>query len=144
MAKAAAPGGSPSKFNGSTNHAPQKQSPTAASSKQPHTQHFEFFGPHGPALLVFVLPAVCYGLILACNRDFCASLYPELRLPLLGSLTSIKLYTHEAMAVYLAWFFGLALLHLLLPGKKAQGVVLPNGSRLDYKLNCERGGRAGK
>ncbi len=138
-AAAAAPVGSPSKANGSASHAPQKQSSTAESSKQPHTQHFEFFGPHGPALLVLVLPAVCYGLIFACNRDFCASIYPELRLPSLSSLSSLKLYTHEAMAVYLAWFFGLALLHLLLPGKKAQGVLLPNGSRLNYKLNCERG-----
>ncbi|PNH01089.1 Lamin-B receptor, partial [Tetrabaena socialis] len=101
--------------------------------KKPSKQHFEFFGPHGPAVLVFALPAVCYGLIHACNKDTCLQLWPELQLPSLSP--SIRLYSREALLVYLAWFFGLALLHLLLPGQRAQGVVLPDGKRLTYKLN---------
>jgi len=37
--------------------------------------------------------------------------------------------------VFVGWFGGLAALHLILPGKMVQGVPLPNGSRLTYKLN---------
>jgi len=36
----------------------------------------------------------------------------------------------------LGWFFSLVALHLLLPGKRVQGVVLPDGSKLTYKLNA--------
>ncbi|KXZ54584.1 hypothetical protein GPECTOR_4g649 [Gonium pectorale] len=98
--------------------------------------HYEFFGPHGPAILVFVLPLVCYGLIIGCNKDSCLQLWPDFRLPELPS--SLRLYTHEATLAYLAWFFGLALLHLLLPGQRVEGVLLPNGKRLTYKLNAFR------
>ncbi|GLC33514.1 hypothetical protein PLESTB_000083300 [Pleodorina starrii] len=98
--------------------------------------HFEFFGPHGPALLVFVLPAVCYALILGCNKDSCLQLWPELKLPSLQS--NIQWYSKEAIVAYLAWFLGLALLHVLLPGQRAEGVVLPDGKRLTYKLNAFR------
>lgn len=39
------------------------------------------------------------------------------------------------LLAYLAWF-GLCLaLHVVLPGKLAQGTVLADGSRLTYKLN---------
>lgn len=97
------------------------------------TQHFEFFGPHGPAVLVLVLPAVCYALIIGCNKESCLKLWPEFKLPSLPQ--TVSFYSNEAMLVYLAWFFGVALLHVILPGQKAEGVVLPNGKRLTYKLN---------
>ena len=47
------------------------------------------------------------------------------------------LYSTEAVLAYLAWFFGLVALHLVLPGRTAEGTVLPDGSRLKYKLNGE-------
>ncbi len=43
----------------------------------------------------------------------------------------------QALAVYAAWFSGMLAMHLLLPGKLAPGTVLPDGSRLQYKLNGE-------
>ena len=94
---------------------------------------FEFFGPHGPALLVFVLPAVVYGLVFGCNAHSCLTLYPQFKLP--GLDPSSKLFTTEALLAYIAWFGAVLLLHVLLPGKRAQGVVLPDGARLNYKLN---------
>lgn len=106
--------------------------PQQPRSRQPQ-QHFEFFGPHGPAVLVLALPVVVYGLVYSCNSAGCLQLRPTLRLP--GWAPGTQFYTHEAMAVYLAWFLGLTALHLLLPGRRVQGVVLPDGSRLTYKLN---------
>lgn len=97
-------------------------------------QHdFEFFGPHGPALLLFALPAVVLGLVFACNGDGCLSLYPTLSVP--GFPAGARLFSWEALAAFSAWFGAVLLLHLVLPGRRAEGVVLPNGGRLTYKLN---------
>ena len=55
------------------------------------------------------------------------------------------LFSVKALALYIAWFFGLASLHLALPGRTALGSVLPDGSgRLTYKLNGEQLGRGGE
>ncbi|KAJ9511145.1 hypothetical protein QJQ45_013223 [Haematococcus lacustris] len=95
---------------------------------------YEFFGPHVPAALIVVLPLVLYGLVYACNSQGCLQLYPSLSIP--GFPPDQKLWSTEAFAVYLGWVLGLALLHRLLPGRSVQGVVLPNGTRLTYKLNA--------
>ncbi|KAG2485661.1 hypothetical protein HYH03_015633 [Edaphochlamys debaryana] len=100
------------------------------------TQHFEFFGPHGPAVLVFVLPLVCYGLIYGCNKESCLSLWPEFHLP--SPPQNITFYSHEAMLAFVGYFLTVALLHVVLPGQRAEGVMLPNGKRLTYKLNAFR------
>ena len=104
------------------------------SPSKPH-QHYEFFGPHGPAVLTLALPAVIYGLVYGCNAGGCLKLYPQFSVP--GWPPGTPLYTHSAMAAYLAWFFGLTALHLILPGRKVQGVALQDGSRLTYRLNGE-------
>uniref|UniRef100_A0A7R9UZT7 Delta(14)-sterol reductase ERG24 n=1 Tax=Chlamydomonas euryale TaxID=1486919 RepID=A0A7R9UZT7_9CHLO len=95
---------------------------------------FEFFGPHVPGVLVFVLPMVLYGLIYACNESGCMALLPSPSVP--GFAPSMELFSFKALFVYLAWFFGLACAHLLAPGRLAQGTVQPNGERLTYKLNA--------
>jgi hypothetical protein len=104
-------------------------------SKEHHIGHqYEFFGPHGPALLVLALPIVVYGLFFGCNRSAgCLQLFPTLSLP--GWPQGAQLYSNEATLVFLGWFFGLLALHLLVDGKRVAGVVLPNGARLTYKLN---------
>lgn len=99
--------------------------------------HFEFLGPHGPAFLVIALPAVCYALIVGCNRYTCLQLWPELKLPSVNH--NIQWYSQEALGAYLAWFFGLAILHVLLPGQRAEGVLLSTGKKLTYKLNGKQG-----
>lgn len=55
---------------------------------------------------------------------------PTLLLP-----STASFFSWEAMAVFAAWFGGLALLHLILPGRKVEGAPLPNGGRLTYKIN---------
>ena len=97
--------------------------------------HMQFFGPYGPAVLVLVLPLVLYGLIFACNKKGCLELWPQLQVP--GFPEGAQLFNVESCIAFAAWFMGLVLLHLVLPGKRVQGVVLPNGQRLMYKLNGE-------
>jgi len=43
--------------------------------------------------------------------------------------------TFEALAIYVGWFAGQALLHGILPGRLVQGLPLEDGSRLRYRLN---------
>jgi hypothetical protein len=100
--------------------------------KQPHAE-FEFFGPHGPALLLLALPLTVLGLAYGCNERGCMQLLPTFWVP--GFAPDQPIYTHEAMAAVTGWFALVLLLHLLLPGKHVKGVPLPDGSRLTYKLN---------
>lgn len=96
--------------------------------------HFEFQGPYlGPLGILLGLPAVCYALFYACNAQGCMHFVPQFSLP--GFPEGQVFFTWEALAVFLGWFGLLVALHLLLPGERAQGTVLPDGSRLTYKLN---------
>ena len=100
--------------------------------KQGH--HFEFFGPYlGPIGILLGLPAVCYGLVFACNASGCLSLAPQLQVP--GFPAGQRFFTAEALAAVLGWFAFQLLLHVLLPGRRRQGTVLADGSRMTYKLN---------
>ncbi len=102
--------------------------------------HYEFFGPHGPALLVFVLPLTLYGLIAGCNATGCLALWPSIKVP--GFPSGMTFWSWEALYVYVGWFAVVLGLHLVLPGTRAEGVILPNGKRLTYKLNGEHAGGA--
>ena len=130
----------PTTRNGSGGDGGATPAPAASGSsqRQQHKAHeFEFFGPFlGPLGIMLGLPAVCYALVYACNASGCMHLAPKFSIP--GFPPGQRLFTWEALAVYVAWFAFQVALHLLLPGQRRQGVVLPNGSRLNYKLNGER------
>lgn len=117
----------------------QEKEPQAASTRpkqqqRSHSPEFEFFGPYvGPLGIVLGLPAVIYALVYACNASGCMHLAPAFSIP--GFPPGQRLFSWQALAVYVGWFALQVALHLLLPGKRRQGVVLPDGSRLDYKLN---------
>lgn len=107
---------------------------SARRPRKPKRPEFEFFGPYlGPLGILMGLPAVCYALVYACNASGCMHLAPSFSIP--GFPPGQRLFTWQALAAYCAWFAFQAALHLLLPGKRREGVVLPNGSRLRYKLN---------
>ena len=102
------------------------------------TPDYEFFGPYiGPVAIILGLPAICIGLVAACNQSGCTnwSLAPP-RPP-----DDWRLFDKYASAAVLGWILFQACLWLVLPGKKAQGVVLTDGRRLKYKLTgvpCHR------
>ena len=106
--------------------------------------HYEFGGPLGTTAMLLGLPAVCYGLIAACNPRGC-SLDPRTwHSPLDfvpgaaaagrgGKRFSWSPFLASSAAVAL-WFAAQAALHLLLPGPRIEGVLLASGERLRYKL----------
>jgi hypothetical protein len=105
--------------------------------EEPIPFEYEFFGPYGPVGVMVGLPVTCYALVALCNAHSCVSV-SALRD---GSWTTADLAlpqpfaTALGLAAVLAWCAVLVVLHLLLPGRLKQGVVLPDGTRLTYKLN---------
>jgi Delta14-sterol reductase len=108
-------------------------STSSASAQKKKTPHFEFGGPVGTTAMLLGLPAVCYGLVAACNPGGC-SLDPKTwhsPLDFVPGRGSPFLASFAAVAL---WFAAQAALHLLLPGPRIEGVPLPDGRRLRYKL----------
>ena len=96
-------------------------------------QEYEFLGPvRGPTAVMVGLPAVCYGLVYACNAEGCFSVR-SLSLPGLSPQT--QLVSAEAFVAIFGWLIFQISLHLLMPGKYVQGTLLANGKRLTYKVN---------
>lgn len=94
---------------------------------------YEFMGPVlGPTAVMVGLPAVCYGLVYACNAEGCFSL-GSLSLP--GLPPQTQLISARAYVAIFVWLAFQIVVHLLLPGKHIQGTVLANGKRLTYKVN---------
>lgn len=117
----------------------QTQSRTRAETKTQKIKpieeaHFEFFGPYlGPICITIGLPSVCYALIYACNSQGCLNLTSSpISVP--GWPSNTQFFTLEACAVFLAWMALQVILHIVLPGPKAQGTLLSDGSRLTYKF----------
>lgn len=103
---------------------------------------FEFCGPLlGPVGMLIGLPGVCYALVAACNDTGCvagADLFRPAAWPGLGGRA---LFSWAGLAAVVAWFVAQAAVHLVAPGRVAEGVVLSTGTRLPYKLTgVERGG----
>ena len=107
--------------------------PKTAPQRAHKDVHYEFLGPYlGPIGIILGLPLVCYGLVYACNADGCMHLSP-FSIP--GFPADQKFFTWEATGVFLGWMALQTALHLILPGRKVQGVQLSDGTKLTYKLN---------
>lgn len=99
---------------------------------------YQFGGPLGALGVTVGTPFIAYALYFVCNENGCPSqsfLSSPLQTlaeqwPGLGGI-----YSHQVFGYYCAWYFGLAALQFVLPGKTQQGVVLKDKSRLLYKLN---------
>ena len=94
--------------------------------------HYEFGGPLGAFGVMAGLPCVLYALTALCGASGCPDMA---RWPPVWPADAQPVFTPVAMGVYLAWFFGVAVLHLVLPGLRREGTVLRTGKRLAYKLN---------
>ena len=96
-------------------------------------QQYEFMGPVlGPMAVMVGLPAVCYGLVYACNAEGCFSVR-SLSVP--GLPPQTQLISTKAFVAILGWMAFQMVLHLCMPGKYIQGTLLANGKRLTYKVN---------
>ena len=122
----------------STPKTPPSRSVTPSKRTKPH---YEFGGPFGTTAMLVGLPAVCFGLISACNPRGC-SLDPRSWLSPLafvpnsgGSGGGAAASFAASFAAVALWFGSQAALHLLLPGPRIAGAPLPEGrGRLQYKL----------
>jgi Delta14-sterol reductase len=94
---------------------------------------YEFGGPIGAFMTVVSLPFVILGLYFLCNGD-CLQLYP-LNIPALPDWSTVEWWNNEAFIVTILWFAWLIVLSFVVPAPSAQGVKLPNGTHLSYKLN---------
>eukprot|EP00740_Mantoniella_antarctica_P014235 CAMPEP_0181374646 /NCGR_PEP_ID=MMETSP1106-20121128/16147_1 /TAXON_ID=81844 /ORGANISM="Mantoniella antarctica, Strain SL-175" /LENGTH=431 /DNA_ID=CAMNT_0023492673 /DNA_START=92 /DNA_END=1387 /DNA_ORIENTATION=+ len=113
------------------------RSKTKAQVVEKPTVHYEFGGPVGALGIIVSLPAVCYGLVFFCNADVCIRLN-NLTATLPALPAGMVLFSWQACAVYLGWMAYTTLLHLLLPGIRKEGILLPDNTRLTYKLNGMR------
>lgn len=92
---------------------------------------YEFFGPViGPLGIMLGLPAVCYSLVFLCHGETCLTDSKFV----MKSIDISVLFTWNALLTFLCWMLFQICLHLLVPGGMAEGVILPDGSRLKYKL----------
>ena len=112
--------------------APHAVAPPHSVAPSPHAHAFEFGGPVGAAVLTLALPLVPFFLLRACSATGCV------RLPGLDPLppaASAPLASASGVAAFTSWVVACCVLHMLLPGKRVQGTLLPDGTRLTYKLN---------
>lgn len=91
-------------------------------------------GPYlGPIGMMIGLPIVCYGLVAACNEGGCVSVSdPFGTWP--GLPEGTRLWSPVAFFVVFGWMLGHVGLHVAAEAPTHKGVVLADGSRLDYKL----------
>ncbi|KAI9096148.1 ergosterol biosynthesis ERG4/ERG24 family-domain-containing protein [Phlyctochytrium arcticum] len=105
---------------------------------QPRTTHFEFMGPHGPALIMMALPPATLFLQVLCDPDYgCppAQFWKEPIEYLKYRIEDTTFFTFQAFFVVIGWIIFQMLLHGYLPGNFVKGTPLSNGKRLTYKIN---------
>lgn len=121
-----------------TSSTKSKASARAVTTSKAPSPHYEFGGPIGALGITTVLPIVCYFLVYACNEDGCVEVSKLVRgergaFP--GFPRHMPLATVDGAIAALGWIAFTVLAHVLIPGIEKEGVVLPDGSRLTYKLN---------
>ncbi|KND04700.1 uncharacterized protein SPPG_08843 [Spizellomyces punctatus DAOM BR117] len=103
------------------------------------TTTFEFMGPHGTALAVLGVPVVTLALQLLCDPvKGCPSsnFYESPLAYFTDRISHATFFKLEAVAAIFGWMIFQALLYGYLPGTYIQGVPLPTGERLTYKINA--------
>ncbi|KAM8938904.1 delta(14)-sterol reductase TM7SF2 isoform 2-T2 [Pelodytes ibericus] len=103
----------------------------ADKNKMPRTREFEFGGPIGSSLLIFVIPATVLYLLVTCNTKDAS----VLRLP--GPLPPLEsLWDCFAVKIVLVWISLQAVLYMLPMGKVTEGITLRDNTRLKYRINA--------
>ncbi len=101
--------------------------------KTPTPSLLEFGGPVGNLVLTFALPVIVGFLYFSIGFNH-GGLWPAAGVDFDGFWASLT-PTWTVAGVYLGWFALQTGLQMLMPGKIVEGTVLPNGSRLKYKMN---------
>lgn len=93
--------------------------------------HYEFMGPVGAFLMIFLLPATVYYINMACRKKVCSIMsIPKFPTNWVGAFFEV-----EAALLFLGWFAFQAFLAVLPVGQVVQGQPLKSGGRLNYRCN---------
>lgn len=95
-------------------------------------------GSLGAFAISLSVPTITYIFYFVCSEDGCPS-SSFLRDPV-GNIASkwpglSGVFDWDVMMHYCLWYFALAVMYFVLPGKTGEGVVLSNGKRLKYRFN---------
>ncbi|BGP41393.1 erg24, C-14 sterol reductase [Rhodotorula kratochvilovae] len=106
----------------------------------PKSLHYEFGGPLGALGVTLAVPFFSYWLPFAAAGDFQLSKFGAYHAAGWRALHDpewwASLWSGEAFAVYMAWYFWCVACAIALPGKELDGVVLRDGRRLKYTMNA--------
>ena len=122
----------------------RRNTPSSKESQSNSIVKYEFGGPLGAFGIIFGLPLVIYLLYFTCNADFCLTFARIWDLKCMRFVSEINVYLEvnrlfslEALSMYLLWMSLQFILALCLPGEIADGVPIPglNGKKLKYPLS---------
>uniref|UniRef100_A0A8C5R5B8 Delta(14)-sterol reductase TM7SF2 n=1 Tax=Leptobrachium leishanense TaxID=445787 RepID=A0A8C5R5B8_9ANUR len=95
------------------------------------TREYEFGGPIGALLLLFVIPGTVFYLLLTCDTEDASVLSVPGPLPPLETL-----WDSTAVTILLVWISLQAVLYVLPLGTVVEGIPLKDNTRLKYKINA--------
>lgn len=107
----------------------------------PKTNHREFFGFLGVALITCLLPLLLVLFHFLVNSHYSLQGISidtgriVAQLPTSCAELVALYFDKTCWLVFLAWFFGLAVCDVYFPGKDIDGVELRDGTRLSYRIN---------
>lgn len=112
------------------------------SQLNPITKNRDFGGAIGATILIVFLPFVVLFLYLACNNQYIAegvtvdisALVRIFKSQVMDNWKQV-FFGRKCWTFYLTWFFSLAGLDLVIPGKEMYGVELRDGTKLKYTIN---------
>lgn len=112
------------------------------SELNPLTRNREFGGAFGAITLIVFLPIVTLFLYLACNDIYIANgftldfkkLTEAFNVKVINNWYSL-LFNGDCWKFYLIWFFSLAMMDVIIPGKEKYGIELRDGTKLKYTIN---------
>ncbi|GAA5846340.1 hypothetical protein JCM9279_001332 [Rhodotorula babjevae] len=114
--------------------------PPAKYQAAPKSLHYEFGGPLGALGVVLTVPFFSYWLPFAAQSNFQLSKFAEFHAAGWRAMHDRawweSLWSWEAFAVYLGWYFWCVACAIALPGKEIDGAELRNGKRLKYTMNA--------
>ncbi|RUS80561.1 hypothetical protein EGW08_011701 [Elysia chlorotica] len=108
-----------------------KTPPPSAPKKKEKGPHYEFMGPIGAFLLIFLLPATVYYVNMACRKTKCSILI----VPSLPRNFVAAFFDTEACLIFFGWMAFQALLAVLPVGRLVDGQPLKSGGKLKYRCN---------
>jgi hypothetical protein len=112
-----------------------------ASTLNPRTTAYEFFGPSGALFITVTVPLVTYALYFGCSEQAggCPPALNTLPPDLFARLSTrdwwFSLWDAQATAIYFAWYAFCVAAWYVLPGDWIEGVQMRNGQTKRYKIN---------